>query len=897
MNEFSVISHTHWDREWFLPYEIIRLKLVDLIDSLLEIIAVDSDYIFHLDAQTIIIEDYLEIRPQKRVLLKKLIKNGNILIGPWYLQNDFYLTSGEATIRNLLEGKKLSEEFGGYNRYGYAPDQFGNISQLPQILNNFGIDTFIFGRGYNEYFKNADGNPQKKIKPCEFLWKGADDSILTSVFLAYWYNNAQRFPENIENIKVLLELSNEQFEKINITPYVLMMNGVDHLEPQVDLLKNIDLANKYTNYKVKQESIPIYLKKVKDYVNKNKIDLNVFSGELNKGDDYELLKGCWSSRIYLKSDNEKSQNKLENCLEPLYSMLEFTGFKDSYPFDQMSYLWKQLLKNHPHDNICGCSTDAVHDHMEDSFKKINEIADELIDRGLNLAANHIFIDGQQESDFKILIVNTLENETNSVIKVEIEIPISENIKGIKILDKNGNNIDFCVIDKFKRQKDIFSPLNLPGIIDVKVFSVIIYLKNIKPYSFNSFLVRPYKKQIEVVKNNIINNSNFAEIKNEYLKLNVNKNGIVLIDIKNKQLFENFITIEDCADRGDVYVFVDSPDKALYFNKPICFSIIEDNDFIKTVQVEYDLLIPENYDFKNLRRSKKVVVNKLKINFTIKKSCEILEISYELINKSKDHRLRILFDSKIVSKFTYSDIPFDIVQREKSQLYYDTKANVHFNTSFVALENNMEGVAILTEGNYEYENLENGKLAFTIVRSTGSINRNSDFEVNGGKHWIVEGNQCIRTLKSRFGVTFYRGLLNRKDIYVKAKRFKTPLLCYCTSCDFKKFSGGRVAVQDTRLTKIYYKKDKYENISLNNDNSIIEIKGDNIIVTALKKSEDKKNIILRLLNLSDNLEKLVINCKANIYETNAEEVIEGAVYHNNYTNELNKKKLLTLKIKD
>lgn len=104
-----------------------------------------------MDAQTVVLEDYLEIRPGKRELLKKYIEKGNIIVAPWYLQNDFYLTSGEATIRNLLEGRRLAKEFGGCGTAGYAPDQFGNISQLPQILQNFGIDNFVFGRGYNRY--------------------------------------------------------------------------------------------------------------------------------------------------------------------------------------------------------------------------------------------------------------------------------------------------------------------------------------------------------------------------------------------------------------------------------------------------------------------------------------------------------------------------------------------------------------------------------------------------------------------------------------------------------------------------------------------------------------------------------------------------------------------------
>ncbi|MBR4292408.1 MAG: hypothetical protein IKT54_02220, partial [Clostridia bacterium] len=58
-----IISHTHWDREWYMSLEGMRVRLVDLIDRCLKTLEKYPEYIFHLDAQTIVLEDYLEIRP------------------------------------------------------------------------------------------------------------------------------------------------------------------------------------------------------------------------------------------------------------------------------------------------------------------------------------------------------------------------------------------------------------------------------------------------------------------------------------------------------------------------------------------------------------------------------------------------------------------------------------------------------------------------------------------------------------------------------------------------------------------------------------------------------------------------------------------------------------------
>ena len=193
MKYFCVVSHTHWDREWYMPLEWFKLKLVDLIDHLLATLEKYPAYIFHLDAQTVVLEDYLEYRPSRRETLRRYITEGRLVVGPWYLQNDFYLTSGESTIRNLLEGRRIAASFGNCGKVGYAADQFGNISQLPQILNNFGLDNFVFGRGLADYEVGPQGEVITKTTPSEFIWEGADGSRVLAVHMAFWYNNAQRF--------------------------------------------------------------------------------------------------------------------------------------------------------------------------------------------------------------------------------------------------------------------------------------------------------------------------------------------------------------------------------------------------------------------------------------------------------------------------------------------------------------------------------------------------------------------------------------------------------------------------------------------------------------------------------------------------------------------------------
>lgn len=108
-----IISHTHWDREWYLPYEKHHVRLVKLVDELLNRLDEDNEFkSFYLDGQTIILEDYLQVRPENQDRLQKHITEGRLLIGPWYILQDAFLTSGEANVRNMQIGHQDSKRYG-----------------------------------------------------------------------------------------------------------------------------------------------------------------------------------------------------------------------------------------------------------------------------------------------------------------------------------------------------------------------------------------------------------------------------------------------------------------------------------------------------------------------------------------------------------------------------------------------------------------------------------------------------------------------------------------------------------------------------------------------------------------------------------------------------------------
>jgi alpha-mannosidase len=882
---FCVISHTHWDREWYMPFEQFRVRLVELMDRLFDILDAYPAYVFHLDAQTIVLEDYLEIRPWRRERLMKLVAEGNILVGPWYLQNDFYLTSGEATIRNLLVGTRIAEEFGHCTRAGYAPDQFGNISQLPQILNQFGVDNFIFGRGYGKYLfdengtaiRGEDGNPVREKAPTEFLWEGPDGSRLLAIHMKYWYNNAQRIYADTTAATAFLDVVENSFKGFATTPYLLLMNGVDHLEAQEDLLPVLTSINDrlQNGSEIRQYSMTQYIDLVKGYFRTTGQTPAVHRGELRDGHDWEILKGTLSSRVYLKHQNCRAQAGLESVLEPMSAMYELAGADRSYDNDYLKYLWKQLLKNHPHDSICGCSRDEVHDHMEDLYARLKEASGYLEEKKAADIAAHAEINTRNPEDNIICLINTVSTEHVGPVEADVMFLASEQVQAFDLVDARDVAVDFTVIGVEERRQDVFTALNLPGVLDVKVFRILVMDDGTKGFAVRGLKIRktgafrPGQQQTGVA---YVEAADFpVTFGNEHIRVSVGRDGRIGLSYpKEGRVVENALVIEDRADCGDAYVYRTNAERARYsVDFPASVAVSEMGGMRTSVRVVYAMDLPAEFDFAADRRSAATVPCPVALTLTLDRQSPIVKVTVSFANAAKDHRLRLLVDTGIRSAASFGDIPFDIPVHDIRPACPTTHSNVHPNTSFAGIGEGRRGVAVFTYGNHEYEHLptpwdevsEEQKedvdlrndpagsvLAFTLVRSNAFIMIGGDNKSGGGPQWDVPGNQCLRVIRSEFGITAYHG--DRSVLAAQAQAFRVPAKAVFASCDAKKFAGGRFAMQGSTLNEFYYLPDLFPTLVLPDNRPVVDVQGENILVSAFKKAHDGDGFVLRLVNMND-----------------------------------------------
>jgi alpha-mannosidase len=220
-----VVPHTHWDREWHRTHEEFRYRLVRVMDGLLDLLEEDSRFRhFTLDGQVIVVDDYLEVRPEARERIETLVRAGRLVVGPWYVLPDEWLVSGEALIRNLRLGLERAAALGGAMPIGYVPDQFGHVGQLPQIFAGFGLESAVLWRGVG-----------RDVDETLFTWEAPDGTQVFTVYLLHGYSNAMHLPLERDALCKRLRGVIAGLGESSRIPTLLLMNGSDHLEPQPGL--------------------------------------------------------------------------------------------------------------------------------------------------------------------------------------------------------------------------------------------------------------------------------------------------------------------------------------------------------------------------------------------------------------------------------------------------------------------------------------------------------------------------------------------------------------------------------------------------------------------------------------------------------------------------------------
>jgi mannosylglycerate hydrolase len=391
----AVVPHTHWDREWYDPFQTFRMKLVHLVDGLLDQMERDSSYRhFLLDGQVAVIDDYLEIRPENEDRLRALASAGRLTIGPWYILMDEFLVSGETIVRNLQAGIRRATAFGGVMEVGYLPDMFGHISQMPQILKEAGLERTVVWRGV-----------PSTVDRSAFDWASPDGSEVRAEYLVAGYGNGAALPKDAKAVLRRLRSLVEEFAPfLRPGDPLLLMNGTDHLRPQPWLGSVVAEVNGM------QDDFELSITSLPGYLDLAAVDgLPHVTGELRSGARSNLLMGVGSNRVDVKQAAHRAEHSLERLAEPLSALFLSA---QAWPAPFLELAWKLMIRNSAHDSICACSADDVVDAVLHRYAEALHIGDGLTAEAVTAFTASMELPG-------VVVLNPTSHERGGMIEAVV----------------------------------------------------------------------------------------------------------------------------------------------------------------------------------------------------------------------------------------------------------------------------------------------------------------------------------------------------------------------------------------------------------------------------------------------------------------------------------------------
>lgn len=817
MRTLHVISHTHWDREWYLPFERHRRRLVQLIDGLLALLDTDPEFKhFHMDGQFIPIEDYLAIRPHQRERIRRAARSGRLSVGPWYVLQDEFLASGEAQVRNLQIGMRLSREFAEPALVGYLPDSFGNIGQMPQILRGFGIDNAVFGRGINRRNPNAppDAPEEERGYASELLWVSPDGSEVLGIFFANWYSNAMLIPAD-ERCVPTVERIRDACLLYATTSHLLLMNGCDHTPSQPDISKAIARANaELTEDRLVHSSFAQYLEAVRSEVGA----LQRVQGELRSRytDGWGTLTNVLSTRLYQKRANWRCQTLLEKWAEPFGVFAWLLG--RPYESDYLEYAWKLLLQNHPHDSICGCSVDAVHAEMDTRFAKVEAVAEDMTRDALTFLAERVdtasFGDGgesaphppQSLSDIAYFVVfNPTNIARRETVEAIVDFADGTLVADVAIIDAHGNPVDSVFLGS-QRTWDYFLPdvgFRVPYYVER---ARLLLMADVPPCGYATYRVRALS---EARPTQPIDET----FQNDYFRVRVRSDGTFDVEDRNVSVtFTGLGLLEDSLDVGDEYHYRAPENDEVVRLRSVTVRRTEWNALRRCMEISGRLPVSGGtLD----------VVSEL----TLAQGHEALLVKTTIQNGKKNHRLRVLFPTGIDAEFASADSPFEIVRRPVPTWHgWKNPSNCQPCQSFVDLSDDQKGLTVANRGLPEYEVFRDGSgtLAVTLLRAVGRL---GDWGI-----FPTHDSQCLGENLAEYALIPHGGTLENSGATLAARLYNAPMRVIQT--------GSHRGDQPLR-------------------GQFISLTPPKLILSAVKKAEHRDSLVVRFYNPFSSAETAMI----------------------------------------
>lgn len=676
------ISGTHWDREWYRPFQEYRLLLVEIIDGLLDLMEKSDDFkYFHLDGQTCVLRDYVEVRPENEGRLKALVQQGRILVGPWFTMPDLFCPGDEALVRNFLLGRRIAREWGVEPMpVAYTCDMFGHPSQMPQIYQGFGLRHCVLGRGTNEH-----------TTPAFFTWQAPDGSRVFTFKLqdAMGYGAFVGSRHVIEHAAPGADPAEvEAKARESFTKYVgheisrtngsvlCLIDALDHMPPATDAARYLRVLHEACpNVQAQHSTLPAFFAEAE----RTARDLPVRTGELrepsrNRHGYLWLIPNCVSSRVRMKQANDACQTLLERWVEPLLALANLEGA--AIPDRFLRIAWEHVLTNHAHDSICGCSIDQVHRDMMHRFDQARTLGEQLRNKAFGSLTRGFADLAKEPPEFTVTIANPLPQRRREVVVFDVDLPLDwpavfyegfggwQGIKSFTLHDASGAEVPYqrLAIDPKTIERTRFA---LPATCGQGEFSryTVAAEVEVPGLGFTSLLVKPSQAPVRRVGSL---RTGPASAENEHLAIAIAPNGTLTVTDKGtSETYTDLLTFEDRSEIGDgwFHTHTETDEIALSSACPAQVSVVHDGPEMATFRVAVTMSVPGRFDRLAERRATERVDLVITSFIRLRRGARTVEVETAVENAAWDHRLKLLLPTDARAAKTYlAHHPFDLVER-------------------------------------------------------------------------------------------------------------------------------------------------------------------------------------------------------------------------------------------
>lgn len=847
-----VVPHSHWDREWYFTTSRSKVYLMKDLHDVLDTLENDKEFKFMLDAQASLLDDYLKWMPQDEERIKRFVKEKRLVIGPWYTQTDQMVISAESIVRNMYYGMKRCEEFGGYMNVGYVPDSFGQAGNMPQIYQAFGIKDSLFWRGVSD----------DMVKHTDYMWQGDDGSEVFVTQIPFGYYIGGNIPE--EEPKSEEFWQSECFNKAGLrssTDSIYFPNGFDQAPVRKNLGKILaDRRKSDPENEYKISTVEEYIAEVKS----QNPSLETVYGELLIAKHMRIHKSIFSSRSDLKVLNTQVQNYVTNVLEPILVMAVQLGHE--YPKETVKEIWKLLFENAAHDSIGSCIADTANEDVYVRYKQARDIAISLVELYARMISTSL-----QDKEGKITwtLFNTLPLERKETIEFKTYIPNGE----FSIIDVNGNNVPYTILEKRDLTDYVLSQtirLNPSKEIYIpeKVYEATLVISKEDILSFG------YEQcQLVFGTDGHEKVDTRDALENEYYHISINEDGSFdVVEKATNTVYKNQGILVENGDDGDSFNY--SPprnDLEVYSNafKPVIN--IFGSSLIQKAEIQFNMQIPKDLD----QRAKGIKDTELPVTLIVglRKHSKIIDVTVKVDNHGLSHRLCILFDAQMATKFNIADQQFGSIQRpngyEKEMELYINSANKNESIkvsnplepanwqqsatswqeppiaiepcqSYVALTQEDRTVGVIPQGVREYEIVGDNKgiIRLTLFRTYGFMGKENLLyrpgRASGERIIETPDAQLLKPMEFSCGVAYLPAAFNESNLEQLAKQYNTPVEVY----EYSEFLNGRLIFSQMEVEGVNERAKSF----FTSEN--------NLVVSAIKNAEEKPGIVIRLYNGKD-----------------------------------------------